>query len=786
MSTARRTVIRLLAPLVSLCFAPHPSWSVQQGDVSIVPRPLSAQVGPGAFTLTAKTRILYPPADTALRHIAEYLAVRLQPATAFTPALAPAPKGAVSNAIVLSRTTGGPAEGYRLTVTKSSILCEGNDPGGTFYAVQTLLQLLPPAIFQKSPAAGIRWEVPAVRIEDQPRYGWRGGMLDVARHFFPKEFVKEFIDYLALHKMNVFHWHLNDDQGWRLESKKYPSLTTVSAWRADRENLHWNARPPQLPGEIPTYGGFYTQEEVREVLAYAAERFITVVPEIEMPAHAMAVLAAFPELSCTGGPFTVPTGSVWPITDIYCAGNDSTFRFLESLLDEIITLFPSRFVHIGGDEAHKKEWKRCPKCQARIASEKLKDEDELQSYFIRRIERHLSGRGKRLIGWDEILEGGLAPGATVMSWRGFDGGIKAAKSGHDVVMSPTSHCYFDYYQGDWRLEPVAIGGFLPLKTVYSYEPTPAELSPEEARHILGAQANLWTEFIGTPEKAQYMIFPRLAAMAEVTWSAKELRDWASFVRRLPRQMKRYAAMGVTVARSAYTVTPKDSFDVGSWSRILTLEAEIGADAIRYARGTKAPGPSSPIYARPLVLAKPEILTAAVFEGQKPAAPPTTIQARINRRGITVRSLEPSLDLLRNGSGPAALVDNLQAAGGQEDTRWQGIRGKDVDVVIDLGASRPVRSVSAGFYHSSRDLIFLPSAAQLLVSDDAVTFRSAASVLSAFPMTTDRPARREIVIPADGTKARYVRLRMTNAGPAGEWHKLAGQPTWIYLDEITVE
>ncbi|MRR38363.1 beta-N-acetylhexosaminidase, partial [bacterium] len=392
-----------------------------------------------------------------------------------------------------------------------------------FYAVQTLLQLLPPAVFRPSEAAGVRWVVPAVRIEDHPRYPWRGMMLDVARHFFPKEFVKEFIDYLALHKMNTFHWHLTDDQGWRLESKRYPTLTTVSAWRADREDLHWNARPQQRPGEIATYGGFYTQADVKEVVEYAAERFITVVPEIEMPAHAMAVLAAFPELSCTGGPFTVPTGSVWPITDIYCAGNDSTFRFLENLLDEVITLFPATYIHVGGDEANKKEWKRCAKCQARIASEKLKNEEELQSYFIRRIERHLSGRGKRLIGWDEILEGGLPPGATVMSWRGVDGGIEAARSGHDVVMSPTSHCYIDYYQGDWRLEPIAIGGFVPLTTVYAYEPTPEALTPAEAKHVLGAQGNLWTEFVGTPEKAQYMAFPRIAAMAEVTWSAKDRR-----------------------------------------------------------------------------------------------------------------------------------------------------------------------------------------------------------------------------------------------------------------------
>jgi len=598
--------------------------------------------------------------------------------------------------------------------------------------------------------------------------------------------VKQFIDYLALHKMNTFHWHLTDDQGWRLESKRYPALTTVSAWRADREDLHWNARPQQRPGEIATYGGFYTQADVKEVVEYAAERFITVVPEIEMPAHAMAVLAAFPELSCTGGPFTVPTGSVWPITDIYCAGNDSTFRFLENLLDEVITLFPSTYIHVGGDEANKKEWKRCAKCQARIASEKLKNEEELQSYFIRRIERHLSGRGKRLIGWDEILEGGLPPGATVMSWRGVDGGIEAARSGHDVVMSPTSHCYIDYYQGDWRLEPIAIGGFVPLTTVYAYEPTPEALTPAEAKHVLGAQGNLWTEFVGTPEKAQYMAFPRIAAMAEVTWSAKDRRDWGSFTRRLPRQMERYAALGINAAKSAFTVTAKDSFDQKSWTRTISLEAEIGGTSIRYAKGGKPPAAGSAAYTGPLVFRKPDLLTAAVMEGGAPAGPVTTFPVRLNRRGTVVRSSEPPFDLLRNGSGPAALVDNLQATGGAKDTRWQGLRGKDLDVVIDLGAPRTLRSVTVGFYHNSVELIFLPASIDLFVSEDGMTFRSAGSILNAFPMTTDRHERREFTIAPAGMSGRYVRLRARNAGPAGEWHKLAGQPSWMYVDEIVVE
>jgi hexosaminidase len=395
--------------------------------------------------------------------------------------------------------------------------------------------------------------VPCVRIEDKPRLPWRGMLLDVSRHFFPKEFVKSFIDGLAMHKMNTFHWHLVDDQGWRLEIKKFPRLTEIGAWRVDRENLNWNERPAQQPGEKATYGGFYTQDDVREILAYAASRHVTVVPEIEMPGHCLSALAAYPELSCTGGPFTVPPGGVWPNKDVYCPGNEKTFKFLEDVLTEVVALFPGDYIHIGGDEVDKSTWKTCPKCQARMKAEGLRTEEELQSWFIRRIERFLNSKGKKLIGWDEILEGGLAPNAAVMSWRGNEGGIAAAKAGHAVVMTPTSHCYFDYYQGDAAVEPLAIGGYLPLSKVYAFEPVPTELSVEQSAFIIGAQANLWSEYIPTPEHARYMIHPRIAAMAETGWTVRDGRDWAGFIERLETQLLRYEAAGVPYARSMFTV-----------------------------------------------------------------------------------------------------------------------------------------------------------------------------------------------------------------------------------------
>jgi len=356
---------------------------------------------------------------------------------------------------------------------------------------------------------------------------------------FPVEFVKRYIDLLAMLKMNVFHWHLTEDQGWRIEIKRYPELTRIGSRRSSSPVP---GDPSQQDGK--PYAGFYTQDEIRQVVAYAAERHVNVVPEIEMPGHSMAALASYPELGCTGGPYQVRTQ--WGIEeDVYCAGNEEVFEFLENVLDEVLDLFPSPFIHVGGDECPKSRWRECPKCQARIKEENLADEDELQSYFIRRIENYLSNRGRRLIGWDEILEGGLAPGATVMSWRGTEGGIRAAQSGHDVVMTPFTHCYFDYYQSeDHENEPAGIGGYLPLETVYAYEPVPEELTPEQGEHILGAQGNVWTEYIFSPAQVEYMAYPRAIALAEVVWTPAEGRDYPDFLRRLEPYLLRLDRMGV--------------------------------------------------------------------------------------------------------------------------------------------------------------------------------------------------------------------------------------------------
>ncbi|MBZ0293304.1 MAG: beta-N-acetylhexosaminidase, partial [Anaerolineae bacterium] len=409
---------------------------------------------------------------------------------------------------------------------------------GLLNGMQTLRQLLPSEIESSTTVTSVAWQVPAVTIEDAPRFVWRGLHLDVGRHFFPVADIKKWLDVIALYKMNVFHWHLTEDQGWRIEIKQYPRLTEVGAYRAASP---YPADRKRLDGQ--PYGGFYTQAEVKEVVAYAQTLGITVVPEIEMPGHSIAALAAYPDLGCVGEDYQVRT--FWGIEDdVFCAGNEDVYTFVENVLDEVLDLFPSEFVHIGGDECPKVRWEACPKCQAAIKREGLKDEHELQSYFIHRIEKFLNARGRRLIGWDEILEGGLAPNATVMSWRGSKGGIEAANAGHDVVMTPNTHCYLDYYQSeDHDNEPPAIGGYLPLENVYAFDPT-AGIEPEQAQHVLGGQGNVWTEYIPTSELVEYMTFPRLLAIAEAVWSPIEVRDYDDFLQRLKGQLARLDQLDV--------------------------------------------------------------------------------------------------------------------------------------------------------------------------------------------------------------------------------------------------
>ena len=508
-----------------------------------VPRPALLEPRDGAVTLTAGTTIVARGADTMLAH---RLARDLAPATGFALSVrSGAPSGRRIELVRDASLDSLGREGYTLEVSPEVVRIAANDAPGLFYGVQSLRQLLPPQVLRAAHQPAVRWEVPAVRVVDRPRFAWRGAHLDVGRHFMPVDFVKRWIDLLALHKLNTFHWHLTEDQGWRLEIRKYPRLAQVGGCRARTLIGPYTTSEATRRYDETRLCGYYTHDDVREVVAYAAERHITVVPEIEMPGHAQAMLAAHPELGVYPDSVIRPM-EVWGVSDFILNVEESTITFMQDVLEEVLALFPSPFIHIGGDEAKKTQWEASPRVQARMRELGIPDEHALQSWFITRMDAFLTARGRRLVGWDEILEGGLAPNATVMSWRGTAGGIAAAKAGHDVVMAPTSHTYFDYYQSrDRTQEPLAFGGFLPLDTAYAFEPVPDGLSPEEARHVLGAQAQHWTEYMRTPRQVEYMAFPRLAALAEVVWTPRARRDFSDFRSRLERaHMHRLAALGV--------------------------------------------------------------------------------------------------------------------------------------------------------------------------------------------------------------------------------------------------
>jgi hexosaminidase len=517
----------------------RPSGTTPMVEFPVLPQPAKVVRGRGTWALSARTVIV---ANGDAAGVARTLAAALAPALGRTLAVQariPPAGQAILLAIDPALRSALGAEGYTLSVTRDGVAIRAAEPAGLFYGTVTLRQLLPPDIFSATPVERT-WFVRVVDIEDQPRFAWRGLMLDSARHFIPKAEVLRFVDLLALHKLNVLHWHLTDDQGWRLEIKKYPKLTEVGAWRKETRAGH--ERDGAGFDGVP-HGGFYTQDDVREVVAYARERFVTVVPEIEMPGHAQAAVAAYPELGVLDTPVEVSTK--WGINPYLFNAKDATIRFLQDVLTEVLALFPSTFIHVGGDEAIKDQWKASAAIQARITELGLADEHELQSWFIRQMDSFLASRGRRLIGWDEILEGGLAPGATVMSWRGVQGGITAARAGHDVVMTPTTHLYFDYYQTNDPGETLAIGGYLPIDKVYAFEPVPPELTVEEARRVLGAQANIWTEYIKTPERLQYQAFPRAAALAEVVWTPAAQRDFTRFRARLAIHEGRLRALGVS-------------------------------------------------------------------------------------------------------------------------------------------------------------------------------------------------------------------------------------------------
>lgn len=760
----------------------------QQPD--IIPQPVSVEKGGGKFTLSSKTVIAVR--DEGDRKAAEFLNAYLQKVYGFKLDI---DKQEGKNYIRLYTRKFIKApdkDAYALYVNSEGVNIEGDTYAGTFHGIQTLIQLLPPidvrSTMRRADGKSVTLlEVPSVAIQDYPRFKYRGMHLDVCRHIFPLSFIKKYIDYLALHKMNYFHWHLTDDQGWRIEIKKYPELTTVGAYR----NGTIIGRFPGKGNDNTRYGGFYTQEEVKEIVRYAADRHITVVPEIEMPGHASAAIASYPWLSCfPEKPTVIPrntpaTGGnqgikrvqeTWGVfDDVFCAGNDSTFLFLEGVMDEVLALFPSQFIHVGGDESPKAHWKLCPKCQERIKREGLKNEHELQSYFIRRMEKFLNSRNRILIGWDEILEGGLAPNAVVMSWRGESGGIAAARQKHKVIMTPTSPVYFDYTQTRTE-DSVTIGGFNPLEAVYAYEPIPAVLKPEEAKYILGAQANLWTEYIKYPSKVEYMVFPRMSALSEVLWTPKEKKNWKDFERRLPVQFKRYELWKANYSKAYFGLAPSVLPSPNNNGVLWKISSQQKNARITAQRNGSAPA----AYTKPLVITASGTYGAeSTYEGKTLS----TLQQKFDINKATGKKItvKPNPAPAYRGDGAFTLVNGVVNERGMDNPRdFLGFSGSDVEAVIDLGKLQNVSSISVYFLHRPEDWIYKPSSILFFTSTDGKKFEAvqSASIGAINERSWDMPFSTE--------PARYVKIIAKNHGLIPEGAPGAGNKAWIFLDEIQVK
>ncbi|MFZ4549343.1 MAG: beta-N-acetylhexosaminidase, partial [Bacteroidales bacterium] len=649
---------------------------VMAAPINIVPIPTKVTLGEGVFILQKDTRILIDENNNELNELAQLLATKFEFSAGFPVKVGMYKPGSkLKNVIVL--TLENPdvnlgKEGYTLDVSRKDVFIRSLSANGIFYGVQSLLQLLP-ADFNIQEAMQQSYTIQSVSIKDMPRFAYRGLHLDVGRHLFPVAFIKKYIDIMAMYKLNTFHWHLTEDQGWRIEIKKYPRLTSIGSTRKGTQ-IGKTDEVDSIP-----YSGFYTQEEAREIVAYAASKFITVIPEIEMPGHSVAALAAYPNLACTAGPFEVRTK--WGVSDdICCAGNDSVFTFFQDVLTEIMDIFPSSYIHIGGDEAPKIRWEKCPKCQVRIKKEGLSNEAELQSYFIKRIEKFLISKNRHLIGWDEILEGGLAPEATVMAWRGIQAGIDAATQGHDAIMTPVDYCYFDYYQGDPATEPDANGAKLTLKTVYSYNPIPPVLSAEQAKHILGVQGNVWTEFIKTPDAVEYKAFPRAIALAEVAWSQQENRNWDDFLKRMDYQFHRLDLAGIKYSKGSFNV---DITTVRYENRNqVVLSSETKDMEIHYSLDGSDPLPTSVLYDKPFDLSKSVIVKAALFKNGK-------IAGNVNQREISVtKASGKPVTILKPysfkypGTGDQSMTDGLSGTNSYK-SGWQGYEGCDMEFLVDL-------------------------------------------------------------------------------------------------------
>ena len=752
----------------------------QTADFNIIPQPQQVVADASApFVLNANTVICLQANSQDMKRNANMLASYIQQATGIRPTIGKLTKGCTAIVLSINKNISN-AEGYTLDTNAKQIRIDGASAAGVFYGIQTLRKSLP---LCNGKAAQV--SIPAVHIADAPRFAYRGTHLDVSRHFVTADSIRQFIDMLALHNINRFHWHLTDDQGWRIEIKKYPLLTAIGSKRAQTVIGHNSGKYDGKP-----YSGYYTQKEIREIVKYAADRYITIVPEIDLPGHMQAALAAYPELGCTGGPYKV--WEIWGISDdVLCAGNDKTMKFIDDVLKEVVGLFPSKYIHVGGDECPKVRWKDCPKCQARIKALHLeaKDghsaEERLQSYVITHATKFLKSLGRNIIGWDEILEGGLAEGATVMSWRGESGGIAAAKQNHDVIMTPNTYLYFDYYQSlDKANEPDAIGGYLPLERVYSYEPMPKELTADEARHIIGVQANIWTEYMPTFKQMQYMGLPRIAALSEVQWSQPQLKNYTDFSNRLVGLTNIYDRLGYNYAKHLYNVNIHIDTDT-KWREIVVHMTTVDDAEIRYTLDGSQPTASSTLYTGAIHLQKSAKIRAAAFRNGKRSNVSSQDVVFNKATACPVKLLQPTHKNYTYNGG-ATLTDGLIGDKGFGTGRWLGFNGNDLEAVIDLKKPTNVSSVSLNTCVDKGSWIFDARNIEVSVSNDGINFTTVASHSLPALEKNSADGINTYNLKFSQTSARYIKVHATSEHNIPDWHSGKGKPAFLFVDEISVK
>lgn len=724
-----------------------------QTNIDIIPYPASIEKSGGSFTL-----------HKALIYSAQMDVTDLKELKAYLPSypLELIEGDEASLRLIIDAHADVAPEGYRLTVGKKEIEIKASTSAGLFYGLQTLAQL----------AAG-KQKIACLTIEDAPRFGYRGMHLDVSRHFFGVAFIKKQLDAMASYKLNRFHWHLTDGPGWRLDIPQYPELARRAAWRPQALWKEWwnSGRQYCTRDDEGAYGGYYTAADVKEVVEYARLRHITVIPEIEMPGHSEEVCAVYPELSCSGEPYKN--------ADV-CIGNEKTFKFFEDVLDVVMELFPSKYIHIGGDEAGKESWKSCPKCQERMRQEHLDNVDGLQSYMIARIEKYLNDHGRSIIGWDEILQGGLAPNATVMSWRGTEGGIAAAHAGHDAIMTPGEYCYFDHYQGAPATQPEAIGGYLPIEQVYSYNPVPAEWPDSVARHILGVQANLWAEYIPNDKQMEYMIYPRLTALAEVGWTPVSKKNWESFKVRANQEIKRLEAKGYNPYPLADYPMVRQSVNRKAQCIEVTLLSERTPVDIRYTLDGSEPTAHSKRYKKAIAVSDTATLKAALYCGKQRQGGVTTVQVNYHK-GIGAKAVYArdggyyTYDERYKAGGDSALVDGQRGGSTYTDGRWQGFCPRDMDVTLDLGRITTVHRVIANFMQDVGPWIFFPSRVEVSLSTDGIHFTPAGEQRCDVPIDASGCLFKDFGWQGAPRQARYIRYHATQSE----------KKAFIFTDEIVI-